>query len=92
MVRKNSRVMVREEEEGHFLLFNPDISLALILNTSSYEIWKLCDGQRETEQIQTQLESQYDMEASGLTPHGLKQVIEDHLGRLQRASLIEEVA
>ena len=50
-LQKNPDIILREEEEGKYLVFNPENGLPLIMNETSHFIWNQCDGKNDFEAI-----------------------------------------
>jgi len=90
MLEKNPEIVVREEADGHVLLFNPQSSRSLVLNRTAYFIWQLCDGRRDRDQVEAAIAERFDFEAGGVAPERLQQAVRNHLTVLARTSLIQE--
>lgn len=88
MLERNSAVVVREEEAGHYLVFNSENCLPLVLNRASYFIWQLCDGHREEGEIEAAVIEQYDREATGLSEEELRATVRRHFLVLEKAGLL----
>jgi hypothetical protein len=58
---KASRVAIREEseEDGKFLLYEPDSEAVLLMNGTGKRIFELCDGQRNVSEIAVELAQEY---------------------------------
>jgi hypothetical protein len=57
---KNPDIVLREEDEGGALLFDPDTGAVRLLNLTGLAIWKLCDGKHDLENITEKLRQSFD--------------------------------
>lgn len=89
--KKNPDVILREEEEGKYLVFNPENTLPLVMNKTSYFIWNLCDGQHDANSIKAALSQGYDLGQGNISDEQLDQIVGEHLSILEKAQLISRV-
>lgn len=87
-LQKNPDVILREEEEGKYLVFNPENGLPLIMNETSHFIWSQCDGQKDFEAIKALLSQQYALAQTKVTAEELGTIVQDHLVLLEKAKLL----
>jgi len=85
---KNPDVVVRQEEDQHFLAFNPVNCLPLIMNATSHFIWEQCDGEKTSDDIKGAVAAAFDLDASGLSPEDVSRLVDEHLQILENAHLI----
>jgi len=57
---KNPDIVLREEDEGGALLFNPDTGAVRLLNLTGLVIWKLCDGKHDLKSITEELSQSFE--------------------------------
>ena len=69
--QKNPDVILREEEEGKYLVFNPENDLPLIMNETSHFIWNQCDGTKDFDAIKSLLSQQYQLTQTDVTAEDL---------------------
>lgn len=87
-LQKNPDVILREEEEGKYLVFNPENGLPLIMNETSHFIWNQCDGKTGFEAIKSLLSQQYELAQTDITAEELGRIVEGHLLLLEKAKLL----
>jgi hypothetical protein len=57
---QNPDIVIRDEDIGGALLFDPDSGQIRLLNRTGLFIWKLCDGVRDLEAIQAEMQGNFD--------------------------------
>jgi|WetSurMetagenome_2_1015567.scaffolds.fasta_scaffold123769_2 hypothetical protein len=57
---QNPDVVIRDEDEGGVLLFEPDSGQIRLLNRTGLFIWKLCDGARNLDAIQAEMQGNFN--------------------------------
>lgn len=87
-LQKNPDIIVREEEEGKYLVFNPENGLPLIMNETSHFLWNQCDGKNDFEAIKSLLSQQYALAQTDVTADDLGRIVETHLSLLEKAKLL----
>lgn len=87
-LQKNPDIILREEEEGKYLVFNPENGLPLIMNETSHFIWNQCDGKNDFEAIKSLLSQQYELARTEVTAEELGKIVEEHLLLLEKAMLL----
>jgi Coenzyme PQQ synthesis protein D (PqqD) len=85
---QNPEIILREEEEGKYLVFNPDNGLPLIMNETSHFIWSQCDGKNDFEAIKSRLSQQYKLTQTDVTTEELGNIVQGHLLLLEKARLL----
>lgn len=88
MLERNPAVVVREEEAGHFLLFNSENCLPLVLNSAAHLIWQLCDGRRDSGEIEAAVLERFDLETGGVSEVELRESVRAQLRILERTALV----
>lgn len=56
----NPNLVLREEEEGGAILFDPDTGSVRLLNSTAAAIYKLLDGRRTLSEIEEILKKEFD--------------------------------
>lgn len=87
-LQKNPDIILREEEEGKYLVFNPENGLPLIMNETSHFIWSKCDGKNDSEAIKSLLSQQYELAQTKVTAEQLNGIVQEHLVLLEKAKLL----
>lgn len=87
-LQKNPDVIVREEEQGKYLVFNPENGLPLIMNETSHFIWNQCDGKHDIDAIKSLLKQQYDLAQTNVPVEELDRIVRGHLSLLEKARLL----
>lgn len=87
-LQKNPDVILREEEQGKYLVFNPENDLPLIMNETSYFIWNHCDGKNDLDAIKSLLSEQYELAQSDVSAEELNRIVQRHLQLLEKARLL----
>jgi hypothetical protein len=81
---KNPDVVVKEEEDGYALLFNPDNDQVRVLNRTGFYIWKLCKGTLGVSGIASRVQEAFEPAPD----HDVKKDIEGYLDAMTHAGLI----
>ena len=87
-LQKNPDVILREEEEGKYLVFNPENDLPLIMNETSHFIWSHCDGTKDLEALRSLLSQQYGLAQTDVSAEELSRIVQGHLLLLEKARLL----
>ncbi len=81
---KNPDVVVKEEEDGCALLFNPDNDQVRVLNRTGFYIWKLCEGALGVSGITSRVQDTFEP----VPDRDVVKDIEGFLDSMTRAGLI----
>ena len=87
---KDPEVLVREEEDDRYLLFNRKNQSSLILNNTAFFIWSSCDGCRDTAAITEALARQFDIAKANLTEDQLTEVVDENVAILEGVGFLRE--
>ncbi len=86
MYRQNKDVIFRQEED-EAILFNPDTSDTIVINSTGCFIWSLLDGKRTKEDIVSEMVRAYDASVEKLKDDFTK-----YIADLEARNFIEKVS
>jgi hypothetical protein len=84
--RKTS--VVAREVENECILYDPDAKMVYVLNATARDIWNLCDGNHDLEQIALKIFEEYDIEM-GVLQKDIPMIVSD-LNRIGLLSCCSE--
>lgn len=85
---QNPELIIRQEEDGKYLVFNRENQVPLVLNSTSHTILHLCDGSHDLDEIRDALIRDFDIGDSGVEREQLGDIVRGHIDLMRKLRIL----